>query len=221
MKAFGTDYDGVIINIEPQKARAFGEILNKHWGINTKEALDFWLATGGKSRRYKFNYFYNKAYNKRLSDEVYKTVEHEYSQLLKTNLYPQVTVLPGAMELLEYAKAHFDFLFVSSGVPMKEINYLVELNGVSQYFDLVLGTNQVYQSKREHFKKIFDEDKPDSIVFIADSPEDMKVAKEFPKTTAIGVLTNHSKEELKTAGADFIARDLVATKNCLLLQHKG
>lgn len=50
MKAFGTDYDGIIINIEPQKAQAFREILNKHWEVIINEASDFWLATGGTSR---------------------------------------------------------------------------------------------------------------------------------------------------------------------------
>lgn len=208
MKAFGTDYDGVIINIEPQKSQTFGETLNKHWGINVKEAADFWLATGGISRRYKFDYFYDNAYHKELSDEDYKTIEQEYSQLLKTKYYPQVKLIPGAKELLEYARTHFDFLFVSSGVPMEEIKYLVELNKVSAYFDLILGTNQEYKSKKDHFKKIIEEQHPESIAFIADSPEDMKVTKEFPNTTALGVLTNHSEQELKIAGADLIVQDL-------------
>ena len=209
MRAFGTDYDGVIINIEPQKAQAFAETLNKYWRTDIKEASDFWLKKGGTSRRYKFDYFYYKVYKQQLPEEDYKVIEQEYSQLLKTKFYPQVTILPGARELLEYARAHFEFMFVSSGVPMEEINYLVNLNGVSQYFDLVLGTNQIYTSKREHFKKIIEEKRPDNIVFIADSPEDMKVTKEFSDTIALGVLTNHSEEELKNAGADFIATDLI------------
>lgn len=208
MNAFGTDYDGVIINIEPQKSQVFGEILNEHWGTNAKEAADFWLTKGGTSRRYKFDYFYNNAYHKQLSDEKYNVIEQKYSKLLKAKYYPQVTVLPGAKELLEYARAHFDYMFISSGVPMEEIQYLVNLNGLSQYFDVVLGTDQKYISKREHFKKIITEQKPDNIIFVADSSEDMTVAKMFPNTTAIGVLTNHLEQELKEAGADFTTHDL-------------
>lgn len=208
MKAFGTDYDGVIINIEPQKSQAFGEILNKHWGTDIKEAAGFWLAKGGTSRRYKFDYFYEKAYDKQLSDQDYKKIEQEYSQLLKIKYYPQVKLASGAKELLEYATNHFEFLFISSGVPMEEIKYLVDLNGITQYFDFVLGTNKEYISKKNHFGKIIEEKNPDSIIFFADSPEDMRISKEFPEITAIGVLTNHSKQELKEAGADFTTRDL-------------
>lgn len=96
--------------------------------MNIKEAADFWLVTGGTSRRYKFDYFYDKVYHKQLSEEDYKSIEQEYSQLLKEKYYPQVKILPGAIELLDYARIHFNFLFVSSGVPMEEITYLVELN---------------------------------------------------------------------------------------------
>ena len=98
---------------------------------------------------------------------------------------------------------------------MEEINYLVELNRISQYFDLILGTNQIYKSKKDHFKKIIEEKHPTPIIFVADSPEDMKVAKEFSNTSAIGVTTNHTEHELKEAGADFIAKDLHETLNFL------
>jgi phosphoglycolate phosphatase-like HAD superfamily hydrolase len=208
MKVFGTDYDGVIINIEQEKSQAFGETLNKHWGTNVKEAADFWMATGGSSRRYKFDYFYNQVYHKQLSDFDYETIGLEYGLLLKIKYYPQVKILSGAIELLEFARKRFDFLFVSSGMPMEELKYLADLNGVSKYFDMVLGTNQEYTSKKDHLRRIIEEKKPDSTVFIADSPEDMKISKEFSKTTSIAVLTNHLEEELKQAGADFIVQDL-------------
>lgn len=50
-KIFGTDYDGVIINIEPQKALAFGEIMQRYWNVDRDEAATLWMATGGTSRR--------------------------------------------------------------------------------------------------------------------------------------------------------------------------
>lgn len=200
MKIFGTDYDGVIINIEPQKAEAFGTILNKAWNICKEEAAKFWIATGGTSRRYKFDYFYAKQFGKQLKDEDYKTIEQEYSNVLKTQFYPTVALVPHALELLQFARSQFDYTFVSSGIPMEETRYLVNLNGISEYFDIVLGTNAIYTSKRDHFQEVIAKQKPDLFVFMADGLEDMKVAKEF-SVISIGIPTNHSEEELCGAGA--------------------
>lgn len=215
MKAFGTDYDGVIINIEPQKSIVFGKILNRHWKIDIEEAANFWMSNGGTSRRYKFDYFYNKKFHSQLSDKNYTLIQEEYSQILKTKYYPSVKLLPGARELLEYAKNNYGFLFVSSGMTMEEIKYLADLNGTSSYFDLILGTNELYKSKRDHYRKIIKEENPESIVFIADSVEDMRITKEFLNTTAIGVLTNSSKKELIEAGANLAAKDLHEVLNLL------
>lgn len=203
MRVFGTDYDGVIINIEPEKAKAFGELLAGKWGVDSEEAADFWKRTGGSARRYKFDYFYQQRFEEPMSDEVYKEVEGEYSQLLRSRFYPETKLLPHAMENLQYAKANFDYMFISSGVPMDEIKELATLNGVASYFDVILGTSSEYPSKREHFRKIIEEKKPEQIVFLADGLEDMRVAKELG-VAAIGVTTNRSEEKLWEAGATYV-----------------
>lgn len=202
MKVFGTDYDGVVINIEPQKAEAFGALLHEKWNVNKEEAAKFWIGTGGKSRRSKFDHFYEKQFGKKLQDEDYKVIESRYGNILKTEFYPKLKLLPGASDLLQYARSHFDYTFVSSGVPMLEIEYLVDLNGLTKYFDKILGTNEKYPSKREHFQEILSTQKPDNLIFIADGTEDMKVAKEFGAIT-IGIPTNHSEGELSNAGARY------------------
>lgn len=210
MKIIGFDYDGTIINIEPEKARAFGELLFKEWKINAREAEEFWIKTGGTSRRYKFDYFYEKKSGYKLDDTLYTEIEKKYSIILKTKFYPKVGVLPFAEELLEFACSKFDYVFVSSGVTHEEINYLVELNGLKKYFDEVLGTNDVYISKQDHLKKIVKAENPDTKIYIGDGLEDMKIAKKFDFVT-IGIPTNHKKEELENAGADFV----VDLKDCI------
>ncbi len=201
MKIFGTDFDGVIINIEPQKAIAFGELFEKEWGLDKNEVEEYWMATGGGARRVKFDFFYHKRFGKNLNDEDYLAIESKFSNLLKTQYYPKVQLLPGALELLKFVKENLDFRFVSSGVPMEEINYLIKMLNLSEYFDLVLGTNRLFKSKVDHFQKITNEKHPDLIIFAGDAAQDMKVAKQFRAKT-IGILTNCSKEELEKAGAD-------------------
>jgi phosphoglycolate phosphatase-like HAD superfamily hydrolase len=214
MKIFGTDYDGVIINIEPQKAHAFGDILQKHWEINSKDASEFWMEKGGTSRRYKFNYFYELRYKKILSNEEYGKIEEEFGDLLKSKYYPSVELLPGTKELLDFASSNFDYRFVSSGVTDDEIKYLARLNGVEKYFNIILGTNEKYLSKHDHFAELLKDKKPHALFFIADGPEDMKVAKLF-NATAVGILSTHKSDELFSAGADFVCNDLYKCKSLL------
>jgi len=201
MKIFGTDYDGVIINIEPQKAKAFGIILNRYWKVDEKEGEDFWLATGGTSRKYKFNYFYTRQFDKELPEVEYAKIESEFSQSLKEKLYLNLSLLPGVLDLLKFARSNFDHTFVSSGVPMEEIRYLVKLNNIAEYFDLILGTNNEYPSKIEHFKKVVSVWNPDKMFFVADGTEDMRIARKA-NAIPIGILTNHTEQELREAGAE-------------------
>ena len=215
MKIFGTDFDGVIINIEPQKAKAFGAIVNKYWNFDSELARNFWLQKGGTARRYKFDSIYNQKYHSQLQDDIYLSIEQEYSHILKTKFYPTVKLLTGAEKLLKFIRTSYASSFVSSGVPMDELQYLIHHTGISHYFDLVLGTNQIYTSKVDHFKKVIQKYKPNRIVFVADSPEDMMVAKKNPSTIAIGVLTNHTYSDLKEAGADYIVDDLFQTLSVL------
>lgn len=200
MKVFGTDYDGVIINIEPQKAKAFGALVYKKWGIKEGEALEYWLANGGNSRKFIFQSIFKKNFGRNLADPEYKKIEKVYNQILKTRFYPTVKLLPGALELLQYVRSHFDYTFVSSGIPEGEIQYLVNLNKLGDYFDSVFGTSKEYPTKREHFKKIIEEQEPKTIVWVADSQEDMRIGRQFG-AVCIGVLTNHSKTELLNSGA--------------------
>jgi phosphoglycolate phosphatase-like HAD superfamily hydrolase len=208
MKIFATDYDGVIINIESQKAAAFGNIVNREWGVDKNEATNLWNATGGTSRRYKFDYCFKKQFGKNLTDEEYFAIEKTFSRLLKNEYYPKLKLLPGALELLKFTRKNFDFTFVSSGVPMKEIQDLVKLNGVSEYFDLVLGTDNIYKTKSDHFQKIITEQKPELIIYIADGSEDMKIADGLGLVKSIGLTTNRSKEELLSSGANDVVNNL-------------
>lgn len=201
MRVFGTDYDGIVVNIEPQKAKVFASILNKYWRIKENEAEKFWMTSGGTSRKYKFDYLHSKQFNAQLQDNEYAKIESEFSQILKEKFYPNLSLLPGSLELLEFARFNFNHTFVSSGMPMEEIQFLTRINGVSEYFDSIWGTNNKFPSKVEHFKTIISQWGPDKIIFTADSAEDMRIAKEA-KAIPIGILTNNSQEKLKNAGAE-------------------
>lgn len=204
MKVFGFDYDGTIINIEPQKAQVFGNISQKKWGVNFNEAAKYYIEGGGVSRKDKFGFIYREKFGREFDKKEYEEAEGEFSRTLRDDYYPKVELLPGALDLLQFVRKNFDFVFVSSGVPMEEIKYLVELNGVSKYFDLILGTNEKYPSKRDHFSEIIETKNPKLFIYLADGLYDMKIAKEFD-IVSIGVPTNQSEEALLSVGADYVS----------------
>ena len=119
---------------------------------------------------------------------------------MKNEFYPKIKLLDGALELLRFCKENFDHTFISSGITMEEIKYLVELNGLSNYFDLILGTDLRFISKNEHFNEVGKIWRPDEVFFIADGLEDMRIAKKFG-FYSIGITSNHSQKDLKDAGA--------------------
>lgn len=202
MKVIGFDFDGTLANVEDKKSKAFGKLLEFEWKINRREAENHWMKFGGSSRREIFDYLFHKKFNKKLTDKEYKLIEAEFSKLLKIKFYPKLKLLPSALNALKYCRREFDILFVSSGVPQKELEYILDLTKVSKYFDKIFGTNEL-KNKEDHFKKIKSIYNPDKILFVADGLVDMKVGKKFGVTT-IGIPSNHSEKELKNAGASYV-----------------
>ncbi len=203
MKIIGFDFDGTIIDIEEQKSRAFGVILNKYWGTGIDEAAKYWIDTGGKSRRSKFDYFFRKKYRKELSDEEYRKIESEFSNKLKNEFYPKVKFIKRTLELLNFCRSNFDVIFCSSGVPSDEIRYLIKLKGLNKYFDRIYGTDEKFRSKEDHFKEILFEYKPKLIIFVGDGFEDIRVGRKYGAIT-IGVPSHQTKEKLIEVGANYV-----------------
>ncbi len=139
-------------------------------------------------------------FGKELADKEYESIEKEFSALLKNEFYPTIRLLPGALELIKFARSNFDKTFISSGVPMEEIRYLTKLNGIADYFDLILGTNKQFPTKYDHFAEIRKKWPLSKLLFVADGLTDMKISKESG-AVPIGLPTNHSKRELLNAGA--------------------
>jgi phosphoglycolate phosphatase-like HAD superfamily hydrolase len=199
VKAFGTDFDGVIINLEPEKAAVFGGLLHDRWDADPSQAAAYYLRMGGASRRSKFDHFHGLAFGRPLDAPAYAVIEREFSRHLETTLYPGVRLLPHALDVMAYARSRFDYTFVSSGVPGGEIASLIRSLGMAECFDEVFGTGGAYPSKREHFRAVMAR-RPERTIFVADGLEDMRIAREFG-AIPVGIPTNHAADALTRAGA--------------------
>lgn len=204
IKVVAFDFDGTIVNIEKEKSAIFGEFVEKYWRGDKNEAAKFYFDITGPARKVKFDFYYRKLFNKSLANDEYSRVEGKFSTRLRNELYLNLKSLPGAVDLLKFCRTHFDKVYVTSGVPQKEINHLVKKINATKYFDRVFGTDTRYPSKLAMFEEIDHEDKPAIMFFVTDSELDLKTAREMG-IISIGVPTNRSAKKLKSAGANFVA----------------
>ena len=98
MKIIGYDFDGVFINIEIEKAKLFGDILHKHWGVDSSQSVDAWLLNLGTSRRHKFDLIYQNNFQNKLEEEIYQDIEQEFSNILVHDYYPNVKIIDETFE---------------------------------------------------------------------------------------------------------------------------
>lgn len=203
MKIIGFDFDGVFINIETEKAKLFGDILYKHWGIDPILASNLWLLNLGTSRRYKFDLLYQNNFNNKLQEEIYQEIEQEFSDTLIRDYYPGAELINETFEAARDLNNKFDLSFISSGIPHDELNSIASKFKIDKYFDLILGTSQNFKSKADHFHIVTQNNLPSPGIFIGDGLEDMKIAKQF-NFIAVGLPANHDSQALLNAGADLV-----------------
>jgi phosphoglycolate phosphatase-like HAD superfamily hydrolase len=203
MKIIGYDFDGVFINIEDEKAALFGEILQKRWRGDPHAAADAWLLNLGTPRKHKFDLMYRGRFEAEMPLEAYLAVEEEFSLLLVKDYYPRATLIPETAQAAQDLNKEFDLSFVSSGVPHEELEHLMTALGLDRHFDRILGMNDAFESKVDHFNLITEATAPTQGIFIGDGLEDMRVARQFG-FFAIALPTNHPPTRLREAGADVV-----------------
>ncbi len=204
VKVIAFDFDGTIVNVEKGKSVIFGEIVEKYWRGNKKDAAKFYFNITGPARKAKFDFYYRKLFNKSLPTEEYNRIERAFSARLYSELYPRLKPLIGAIDLLKFCRAHFDKVYVTSAVPQTEIKYIVKKIKATKYFDHIFGTDTRYPSKLTMFEEIAREENPAIMFFVTDSELDLKTAREMG-IISIAIPTNRPAVKLKSAGANYVA----------------
>lgn len=174
IKAIIFDVDGVIFESADIKTLAFKRLFQEYSPDEVNKMLDYHLRNMGISRYVKFKYFFESILGKNLS----KKEEEELGVRFSNIVVEEVLKAPFVSGTLDFLKnSYLDYsLFIASGTPQGELDYIVSERKLSDYFKKVYGSPQ---EKTSIINNILENNslRKDEAVFIGDAESDLKAAR--------------------------------------------
>lgn len=175
LQAIFFDFDGVIVDSNATKTEAFRSLFDNYDHDLVVQIIAYHRRHGGISRVEKIRYAHQHIIKHHLSDEELKDWAAAYSELVMEKVI--------AIEWIDGAKGFLDKkleslpMFVISGTPEDELQYIIERRNMSGYFQKVLGSPK---KKPDHVRNVLLEYcfNPECCVFIGDALTDLHAADE-------------------------------------------
>jgi len=216
IKALLFDFNGVVINDEPIQMRVYQQVLAEN-GIALTEA-DYYASLGMDDRT-----FVEAAYRRAgLTVDATKVLEIVQAKTARwrDEVAGEVPLFPNVENFIRKA-AHEMALGIVSMANREEIDHILDRTGLRDCFDVVISAENVDRPKpdpkcyREGFRlldlaRINKGHLPmvhSECVVIEDSPPGVRAGR-AAGLQVLGVTNTVSAEELRAAGARWIARDL-------------
>lgn len=137
LRAVVFDFDGVILESGNIKTEAFLELF-ADYPQHQEAVLAFHLANLGVSRYVKFQYVYERLLERPYTAADQTQLDASFSTLVLAKILC-CPFVPGALETLQTLRGRAP-LFVASGTPQAELEYIVAERGLNPYFVEVWGT---------------------------------------------------------------------------------
>ena len=204
------DFDGVILESVDVKTKAFKALFSKY-PQKVDEIIKFHLDNGGMSRFDKFRYIYKNILKKELNAEEFNKLCRKFSKLVLEKVISS-SFVKGIKDFLDIYKSQYA-MFIISATPDKEIKFIVRRKSINKYFSGVFGSPM---TKVDSIKEILRQRryKPQEVVFIGDSHNDLKAAK-HTKVFFIARKTGNHAVWLKNKGIRAKIKDF-SNKNKIL-----
>lgn len=169
------DFDGVIVESEHIKTRAFQTLYREHGPQVVAAVVDYHEANGGISRRKKIRHCHETLLGTDLDGAKLEMLCRQFSALVEDEVVGCDWV-PGARELLASQSARRP-LFVVSGTPQDELTRIVERRGLAHWFTEVYGSPP---EKAVTIRSILarHELDPRTVLFVGDAAADWRAARE-------------------------------------------
>ena len=171
------DCDGVILDSNKTKTKAFRETLKKYPKESIDQLILFHTKNGGVSRKIKFEYFFNKILkiknNKKLVDQsliLFKKIS--FNKLVKSEY------IKGVLKFIKILRLNSIKIFIVSGALQDELKEIFSKKKKLHLFDEILGTPVNKTNNIKYLLKKYNLDKSKGI-FFGDSKTDYLAAKKF------------------------------------------
>ena len=137
VKAIIFDLDGVLLESTEAKTQAFRDLF-EDYPEHLNAIVGYHVANGGVPRFDKFRQVYATILKEPLSAKRYSFLCDRYSELVVKKVLASPLV-EGAREFLQDYHEQA-LLFVASGTPSDELNYILERVGLMPYFEKAFGS---------------------------------------------------------------------------------
>ncbi|QOU29783.1 HAD family hydrolase [Vibrio coralliilyticus] len=170
------DCDGVILDSNKVKSEAFSLALEGEPPELVSRFVEYHQLNGGISRYVKFEYFFKelkkqKDYHHDLEQALKRYGELSFQGLLKCSEVPHIR------ELLEYFRINNISCYVASGGAQDEVQEVLKLRELSQYFDEIYGSPKSKIENLAELKSIGKLTGP--MIYFGDANSDLVAAKAF------------------------------------------
>lgn len=167
------DFDGVILDSANIKTEAFTDMF-KGYGELSNKFVEYHMTNMGISRYKKFRYFYEELLGEDYKEDLDEILGKKFSSLVLNKILHAEPV-KGAIEFLTKFQDSLK-LFIASGTPQEELEYIMVKRGLLKYFNKVYGSPR---KKEEIIDLILLEQqlKPNEVIFVGDAISDLKAAK--------------------------------------------
>ena len=169
------DFDGVILESSNIKTQAFAKLFECLSHDNVEAILQHHRANAGISRYKKFDWIYESLLGERLSPAKREELGSRFSDIVLRQVLDAPSVA-GAQEAMEVLHDKMP-LYLISGTPQNELDYIVEERGFRGYFQGLYGSPR---TKPEVIREVLDAHglQADQALCIGDGPSDYRAALE-------------------------------------------
>lgn len=175
LQAIFFDFDGVIVDSTQTKTEGFRALFHEYGDEIVQKVVGYHQQHGGISRVDKIEYAHREIITLPLSDNELCRWAEKYSESVVDKVIGAAWI-PGASAFLDFIKGKVS-IFVISGTPEKELQYIIESRKISHYFQEILGSPV---KKPTHIRKLLNKYhlSADQCIFIGDALTDYNAAME-------------------------------------------
>tara|TARA_B100000242_G_C43048184_1_gene489371 strand:- start:1531 stop:2163 length:633 start_codon:yes stop_codon:yes gene_type:complete len=175
LKAIIFDFDGTLCDSLTVKEEAFGQMYKNHGNKVVETVKKYHRENLGVPRLDKFHHFQKNIIKASYSKDTLTNLSNKFSSLVKQNVI-DAPFIKGALKFLENNHEILD-IHLSSATPHEELLEIVIKKNIFKYFQSISGSPE---NKITHINQLLSSRQyyQGEVVYVGDSLQDMKAAKE-------------------------------------------